>query len=122
MQVLRVCSFSTFALSPALPPCYCPLAFRHQVRQLTSSISSESYPGSPECVVRYHGADRFANSIRALFLHLFPSDEEEPSETGRRWVAPPLPRWLVLHMTALEKGCALCHDGSCALREAADPG
>ena len=26
-------------------------------------MSSESYPGSPECVVSCHGADRFANSI-----------------------------------------------------------
>src|SRR5262249_29143699 len=51
MQVLRVCSFSTFALPPASPPCCCPLAFQRQVRRLTSRISSESYPGSPECVV-----------------------------------------------------------------------
>ena len=66
MQVLRVCSFSTFALPPALPPCYCPLAFRRQVRRLTSRMSSESYPGYPECVVSCHGAGRLANSIRAL--------------------------------------------------------
>src|SRR5262245_48919890 len=64
MQVLRVCRFSTFALPPAFPPCYCPLAFRHQVRRLTSRMSSESYPGSPECVVSCHGAGRLANSIR----------------------------------------------------------
>ncbi len=34
MQVLRVCRFSTFSLSPAFPPCYCPLAFQRQVRRL----------------------------------------------------------------------------------------
>ena len=64
MQVLRVCSFSTFALPPALPPCYCPLAFRRQVRRLTSRMSSESYPGYPECVVSCHGAGGLTNSIR----------------------------------------------------------
>src|SRR6266516_6335882 len=63
MQVLRVCRFSTFSLPPALPPCCCPLAFQHQVRRLASRISSESYPGYPECVVSCHGAGRFANSI-----------------------------------------------------------
>src|SRR4029453_16112274 len=68
MQVLRVCSFSTFALPPAFPPCCCPLAFRRQVRRLTYRISSESYPGYPECVVRCHGAGRFANSIRGVFV------------------------------------------------------
>ena len=56
MQVLRVCSFSAFSLPPALPPCYCPLAFRRQVRRLTSRISSESYPGAQEYVVSCHGA------------------------------------------------------------------
>src|SRR5215467_8681080 len=66
MQVLRVCSFSTFALPPAFPPCYCPLAFQRQVRRLTSRMSSESYPGYPECVVSCHGAERFANSIGFL--------------------------------------------------------
>ena len=63
MQVLRVYDFSTFSLSPAFPPCSCPLAFRRQVRRLTSRMSSESYPGYPECVVSCHGAGRFANSI-----------------------------------------------------------
>ena len=63
MQVLRVCSFSTFSLPPAFPPCYCPLAFRRQVRRLTSRMSSESYPGYPECVVSCHGAGRLDNSI-----------------------------------------------------------
>ena len=56
MQVLRVCSFSAFSLPPALPPCSCPLAFRRQVRRLTSRISSESYPGAQEYVVSCHGA------------------------------------------------------------------
>jgi hypothetical protein len=69
MQVLRVCRFSTFTLPPAFPPCCCPLAFQHQVRQLTSRMSSESYPGYPECVVSYHGADRMTNRIRAITLH-----------------------------------------------------
>jgi len=46
MQVLRVCAFCAFSAPPALPPCSCSLAFRHQVRRLTSRISSESYPGS----------------------------------------------------------------------------
>src|SRR2546421_8533700 len=66
MQVLRVCRFSTFALPPAFPPCCCPLAFQHQVRRLASRMSSESYPGYPECVVSCHGAGRFANSIASL--------------------------------------------------------
>jgi|SRR5437899_12894732 len=64
MQVLRVYRFSTFSLSPAFPPCYCPLAFQRQVRRLTYRISSESYPGNQGCVVSCHGAGRFANSIR----------------------------------------------------------
>jgi hypothetical protein len=29
MQVLRDYDFSAFSSFPALPPCYCPLAFRH---------------------------------------------------------------------------------------------
>src|SRR4029450_9780720 len=65
MQVLRVCSFSTFALPPALPPCYCPLAFRRQVRRLTSRISSESYPGAQEYVVSCHGAARYDSASYA---------------------------------------------------------
>src|SRR5687767_12827105 len=55
-QVLRVYSFSACSLSPAFPPCSCPLAFQHQVRRLTSRISSESYPGVQEYVVSCHGA------------------------------------------------------------------
>src|SRR5678816_1433692 len=66
MQVLRVCRFSTFSLPPAFPPCSCPLAFQHQVRRLTSRMSSESYPGYPECVVSCHGAGGLANSIGAF--------------------------------------------------------
>ena len=63
MQVWRVGAFCAFSAPPAFPPCSCSLAFRHQVRRLTSRMSSESYPGSPECVVSCHGAGRFANSI-----------------------------------------------------------
>src|SRR4051794_15740626 len=58
MQVLRVCAFCAFSAPPAFPPCSCSLAFRHQVRRLTSRISSESYPGSQECVANCHGAAR----------------------------------------------------------------
>ena len=47
MQVLRVYSFSAFSLPPAFPPCYCPLAFRHQVRRLTYRI-----PPNPLLVTR----------------------------------------------------------------------
>ena len=69
MQVLRVYSFSTFSLSPAFPPCYCPLAFRRQVRRLTSRISSESYPGAQEYVVSCHGAEGwYSDSYAPLFL------------------------------------------------------
>ena len=56
MQAWRVYSFSTFSLSPAFPPCYCPLAFRHQVKRLAYRTSSESYPGNQVCVVSCHGA------------------------------------------------------------------
>jgi len=77
MQVLRVCSFSTFALPPALPPCSCPLAFQRQVRRLTSRMSSESYPGYPECVVSCHGAGRFANSI-GTFIETRPPYNQNP--------------------------------------------
>src|SRR5713101_4268090 len=59
MQVLRVYSFSTFSLPTACPPCSCSLAFRHQVRRLTSRISSESYPGTQECIANCHGAGAF---------------------------------------------------------------
>jgi hypothetical protein len=74
MQVLRVCRFSTFSLSPAFPPCYCPLAFQRQVRRLTYRISSESYPGNQGCVVSCHGAGRFANSIPSFSSLIFPFD------------------------------------------------
>jgi len=46
--VLQVCNFSAFSLPPAFPPCSCPLAFRHQVRRLTSGRSSD-FPST--CVV-----------------------------------------------------------------------
>src|SRR5262245_53328891 len=84
MRVLRVCRFSTFALPPALPPCCCPLAFRRQVRRLTSRMSSESYPGCPECVVSCHGAGRLANSIRAVSCSAFSYSHTEkvPCENG----------------------------------------
>ena len=74
-QVLRVCNLSAFSLPPAFPPCSCPLAFQRQVRRLTSRMSSESYPGYPECVVSCHGAGRLANSVCTLFRqdeHLHP--------------------------------------------------
>ena len=35
MQVLRDRAFCAFSALPALPPCCCPLAFRHPVRRLT---------------------------------------------------------------------------------------
>src|SRR6266581_1635336 len=60
MQVLRVYSFSTFSLPPAFPPCSCSLAFRHQVRRLTSRISSESSPGTQECIANCHGAGAYS--------------------------------------------------------------
>jgi hypothetical protein len=65
---LRVCRFSTFSLPPALPPCCCPLAFQHQVRRLASRMSSESYPGNPECVVSCHGAGRFAGDVSEVLV------------------------------------------------------
>ncbi len=63
MQVLRVYSFSAFSLSPAFLPCYCPLAFRHEVRQMTYRISSESYPGDQECIASCHGAGKRHRSL-----------------------------------------------------------
>jgi hypothetical protein len=80
MQVLRVCRFSTFALPPAFPPCYCPLAFQPPVRRPTYRMSSESYPGYPECVVSCHGAGGLTNSIRAFIG--FPKYQR----TYRTWV------------------------------------
>ena len=62
-QVVRGSSVSPFALAPVLPPCYCPLAFRHEVRRLTSRISSESYPGIQVCRVRCRGADEFGKCL-----------------------------------------------------------
>jgi hypothetical protein len=57
-QVLRGCAFCAFSAPPAFPPCSCSRAFRHQGRRLTSRISSESSPGSQECVANCHGAAR----------------------------------------------------------------
>src|SRR6266852_4108351 len=57
--------------------CSCPLAFRHQVRRLTSRISSESYPGSQECVTHYHGAGEFTCVHHTI--HPAPS----PPDAGR---------------------------------------
>ena len=77
MQVLRVCAFCAFSAPPAFPPCSCPLAFRHPVRRLTSRISSESHPGSQECVTHYHGAGEFTCVHRTI--HPAPS----PPDAGR---------------------------------------
>src|SRR2546425_872225 len=77
MQVLRVCAFCAFSAPPALPPCSCSLAFRHQVRRLTYRISSESYPGSQECVTNYHGAGEFTCVYHTI--HPAPS----PPDAGR---------------------------------------
>src|SRR5215831_19197306 len=77
MQVLRVCSFSAFSLPPAFPPCSCPLAFRHQVRRLTSRRSSDSYPGNQECVANYHGAEEFT------CVHHTANPAPSPPDAGR---------------------------------------
>src|SRR5438046_5083785 len=60
-QVLRVCNLSACSLPPAFPPCACPLAFRHQVRRLTSGRSSD-FPstcvvGNTTCAVVAHQDD-----------------------------------------------------------------
>ena len=87
-QVLRVCNFSAFSLPPAFPPCCCPLAFQRQVRRLTYKMSSESYPGYPECVVSCHGAGRLTNSIRPFFRRS-PSSccRKSERDTSGRWRA-----------------------------------
>jgi hypothetical protein len=77
MQVLRVCNFCAFSLPPAFPPCSCPLTFRHQVRWVTSRISSESYPGNQECVATCHGAGEFTCVHHTI--HPAPS----PPDAGR---------------------------------------
>ena len=87
MQVLRVYSFSTFSLPPAFPPCSCSLAFRHQVRRLTSRISSESYPGSQECVANCHGAGEFTCVHHTIHPAPSPPDAGRyavPSRFGRQ--------------------------------------
>jgi hypothetical protein len=77
MQVLRVYDFSVFSSPPALPPCSCSLAFRHQVRWLTSRISSESYPGDQECVANCHGAEEFT------CVHHTANPAPSPPDAGR---------------------------------------
>ena len=87
MQVLQVCSCSTFALPPAFPPCCCPLAFRRQVRRLTSRISSESHPGNQECVTNYHGAGEFTCVHHTVHPAPSPPDASRdtvPSRFGRQ--------------------------------------
>ena len=55
MQHLRSASrFSAMLLSPSLSA---------SGKAADPQMSSESYPGYPECVVSCHGAERFANSI-----------------------------------------------------------
>src|SRR5216683_7998579 len=77
MQVLRVCAVCAFSAPPAFPPCSCPLAFRHPVRRLTSRISSESHPGSQECVTHYHGAEEFT------CVHHTANPAPSPPDAGR---------------------------------------
>ena len=87
MQVLRVCAFCAFSAPPAFPPCSCPLAFRHQVRRLTYRISSESYPGSQECVTNYHGAGEFTCVHHTIHPAPSPPDAGRyavPSRFGRQ--------------------------------------
>src|SRR5215469_13716548 len=99
MQVLRVCAFCAFSAPPAFPPCSCSLAFRHQVRRLTSRISSESYPGSQECVANCHGAAGQSSA---------PQPAE--SATDRAKVSPKPWEWMQVH----EIGC--CSPGGAHLR------
>ncbi len=87
MQVLRVCAFCAFSAPPAFPPCSCSLAFRHQVRRLTSRISSESYPGSQECVANCHGAGEFTCVHHTIHPAPSPPDAGRyavPSRFGRQ--------------------------------------
>ena len=112
MQVLRVCSFSTFALPPAFPPCSCPLAFQRQVRRLTSRMSSESYPGYPECVVSCHGAGRLANSICPLLVHIptctvtpSPSVQKLDPSAARRYSLPAGGYWTACGREGPEAAC-----------------
>src|SRR6266446_6998289 len=85
MQVLRVCVFCAFSAPPAFPPCSCPLAFRHQVRRLTSRISSESHPGSQECVTNYHGAGEFTWVHHTIHPAPSPLDAGRDIATSRFW-------------------------------------
>src|SRR5712691_8943584 len=85
MQVLRVYDFSVFSSPPALPPCSCSLAFRHQVRWLTSRISSESYPGDQECVANCHGAEEFTYVHHTIHPAPSPPDAGRDTATSRLW-------------------------------------
>jgi hypothetical protein len=85
MQVLRVYDFSVFSSPPALPPCSCSLAFRHQVRWLTSRISSESYPGDQECVANCHGAEEFTYVHHAIHPAPSPPDAGRDTAASRLW-------------------------------------
>ncbi len=92
MQVLRVCSFSAFSLPPALPPCSCPLAFRRQVRRLTSRISSESYPGAQEYVVSCHGAGEcYSDSCRSPWLGVVWGRAGASASVGVPWPVHQVP-------------------------------
>ena len=46
-------------------------------------MSSESYPGYPECVVSCHGAGRLTNSIRAFILQAIGTLWMRHGEGGR---------------------------------------
>ena len=85
MQVLRVYDFSAFSSSPAFPPCYCSLAFRHQVRWLTYKISSESYPGGQEYVANYHGAGEFTCVHHTVHPAPSPPDAGRYTIPSRLW-------------------------------------
>src|SRR5712691_11600572 len=106
MQVLRVCAFCAFSAPPALPPCSGSLAFRHQVRRLTSRISSESYPGSQECVANCHGAagqsyahQTAESATETWYRRHWPCHTPTPPPTptdfsSRQSLPPTIHRWL----------------------------
>ena len=85
MQVLRVCAFCAFSSPPAFPPCSCSLAFRHQVRRLTSRISSESYPGTQECIANCHGAEEFTCVHHTAHPAPSPPDAGRYTVPSRLW-------------------------------------
>src|SRR5438552_19061007 len=87
-QVLRVCNCSAFSLPPAFPPCSCPLAFRHQVRRLTSGRSSD-FPST--CVVIQHALSWRIKALMIILEHQEDPDASsllcaclDPSATTRR--------------------------------------